>query len=45
MKKLTMHYTGVKKVRITTIGPIRLSKDKFREKWLQKVARLGQLGK
>lgn len=43
MKKLTMHYTGVKKVRITTIGPIRLSKDKFRAKWLQKVARLGQL--
>lgn len=45
MKKLTMHYTGVKKVRITTIGPIRLSKDKFRAKWLQKVARLGQLVK
>jgi len=27
MKKLTMNFIGVKKVWITTIGPIRLSKD------------------
>ncbi|WP_439490622.1 NAD(P)H-dependent oxidoreductase [Algoriphagus sp.] len=42
MKKVTMHYIGVKKVRITAIGPIRLSKEEFRAKWLKKVEKLGQ---
>ena len=42
MKKLTMHFVGVKKVKVTTIGPIRLSKESFREKWLQKVEKLGR---
>jgi len=42
MKKLTMQFVGVKKVKITTIGPIRFSKDKFREKWLKKVEKLGE---
>lgn len=42
IKKGTLHYIGVKKVRITTIGPIRLSKEKFRGKWLNKVEKLGQ---
>ncbi|MEM8524629.1 MAG: NAD(P)H-dependent oxidoreductase [Bacteroidota bacterium] len=37
MKKLTMNLIGVKKVRITSIGPIRLSKDEFRAKWLRKI--------
>ena len=32
MKKLTLQYVGVKKVKITTIGPIRLSTVEFREK-------------
>lgn len=41
MKRLTMQFVGVKKVRITTIGPIRLSTDKFRATWLQKVENLG----
>ncbi|NMH89665.1 NAD(P)H-dependent oxidoreductase [Flavivirga algicola] len=45
MKKLTMNFIGVKKVRITTIGPIRLSKEEFRIKWLKKVKKLGHLGK
>ncbi|MDY8136125.1 NAD(P)H-dependent oxidoreductase [Aquimarina sp. 2201CG5-10] len=45
MKKLTLNFIGIKKVQITTIGPIRLSKEKFREKWLKKVERLGQLNK
>ncbi|MEM9921554.1 MAG: NAD(P)H-dependent oxidoreductase, partial [Bacteroidota bacterium] len=35
MKKLTMQFVGVKKVRITSIGPLRLSTDAFRAKWLQ----------
>ncbi|MDR7131262.1 putative NADPH-quinone reductase [Algoriphagus sp. 4150] len=45
MKKVTMHYIGVKKVRITAIGPIRLSKEEFRTKWLKKVEKLGQMTK
>ena len=41
MKKLTLNFVGVSKVRITTIGPMRLSKDSFRSKWLNKVEQLG----
>ncbi len=41
MKRLTLNFVGVKKVRITSIGPIRLSKESFRNKWLQKVEKLG----
>lgn len=42
MKRLTMKFIGVKSVKTTTIGPIRLSKDKYREKWLKKIERLGE---
>jgi NAD(P)H dehydrogenase (quinone) len=42
MKKLTMQFVGVKSVKITSIGPIRLSTDNFRGKWLKKVERLGE---
>jgi len=45
MKKLTMQFVGVKKVKITTIGPIRLSTDEFREKWLKKIEKLGAQNK
>ncbi len=45
MKKLTLNFIGVKKVRSTTIGPIRHSKENFRVKWLRKVEKLGQLSK
>lgn len=41
MKKLTLKFIGIKPVRVTTIGPIRLSKQKFREKWIEKVQLLG----
>ncbi len=41
MKKLTLQFVGIKKVKITAIGPIRLSTDEFREKWLQKIEKLG----
>lgn len=41
MKKLTLHFSGIKPVRITSVGPIRLSKDSFREKWLKKIEKLG----
>ncbi|MEO0572285.1 MAG: NAD(P)H-dependent oxidoreductase [Bacteroidota bacterium] len=42
MKKLTMNFIGVKSVKITAIGPLRLSKDEFRQKWLAKVEKLGE---
>lgn len=44
MKKMTLHFSGIRPVRTTAIGPIRLSKDKYREKWLQRMERLGQKG-
>lgn len=45
MKKLTLHYIGVKKVHITTIAPIKHSTKAFRLKWLRKVEKLGQKNK
>ncbi len=45
MRKLTMNFVGVKKVKITTIAPLRLSTEGFRKKWLQKVEALGRKGK
>lgn len=42
MKGLTMNFTGVRRVKATTIGPIRLSTEEFRAKWLQKVTAIGQ---
>ena len=44
MKRLTMNFIGVKKVKVTTIGPIRLSKDSFRKKWLEQVEKMGMKG-
>ena len=41
MKKLTLQFCGINPVKVTTIGPIRLSKEKFRRKWLEKVYHLG----
>lgn len=41
MKKLTLQFVGVRKVKISSIGPMRLSKDQFRENWLKKVELLG----
>lgn len=41
LKKLTLEFCGVKPVKVTSIGPIRLSKEEFRMKWLQKVENLG----
>ena len=45
MKKLTMNFIGVKSVKITSIGPIRLSKDAHRAKWLSKIEKLGEANK
>lgn len=42
MKRLTLNYIGIRKVKITTIGPLRLSKEKYRLKWLSRVEGLGK---
>jgi len=45
MNKLTMNFIGVKSVKTTSIGPMRLSKEAFREKWLKKIEELGERNK
>jgi putative NADPH-quinone reductase len=42
MKKLTLNYVGIKRVKITSIGPMRLSKESFRKKWLKRIKLLGE---
>lgn len=41
MKRMTLNFVGIKPVRTTTIGPIRLSKDSYRANWLKKLEKLG----
>lgn len=41
VKSLTLEFVGIQPVRTTTIGPIRLSKESFRKKWLNKIEQLG----
>jgi putative NADPH-quinone reductase len=43
IKKLTLNFIGIKKVKFTTIGSLRLSKDAYREEWLEKIKKLGKL--
>ncbi len=45
MKKMTMSFIGVSSVKITSIGPLRFSKNEFRQKWLMKIEKLGELNK
>lgn len=45
MKKLTLEFCGIKPVKVTTIGPLRLSKESYRQNWLKKIERLGQQNK
>ncbi len=42
MKKNTLKYCGIRNIKATTIGPIRLSKQIWREKWLTKIEQLGK---
>jgi len=44
MKKCILGFCGITPVRITSIGPLRLSKPATRGKWLQKANRLGAQG-
>jgi NAD(P)H dehydrogenase (quinone) len=43
MKKSLLKFIGINPVKVTTIGPIRLSKDTYRNNYLNKVERLGEL--
>ena len=45
IKKLTLNFVGIKKVKFTTIGPLRLSKESYRKKWLEKIEKLGSQNK
>ena len=42
MKQLTLQFVGIQKVKVTAIGSIRLSKEKYRQKWLKKIEKLGE---
>ena len=44
MKKNTLEFCGIAPVRITLLGPLRLSKPSAREKWLEKAGQLGSQG-
>ncbi len=41
VKRMTLQFCGISPVRITNIGPIRLSKDEYRAKWLKRIETLG----
>lgn len=42
MKKTTLQFCGINPVRVTSIGPIRLSKERYRLKWIAKIEKLGE---
>ncbi len=42
MKKMTLQFSGINPVKITTIGPIRLSSEAYRSGWLDRVEGLGR---
>lgn len=42
MKKMTLNFVGIKPVYTTAIGPLRLSKESYRKKWLSKVENYGR---
>lgn len=41
VKKRTLQFCGIRKVKVTGIGPIRKSKEKFRKDWIEKITELG----
>ncbi|OSZ82797.1 NADPH:quinone reductase [Chitinophagaceae bacterium IBVUCB1] len=41
LKKLTLEFCGIKPVNTVAIGPLRLSKEKYRIKWLKKIENMG----
>jgi hypothetical protein len=43
LKKSTLEFCGIKPVKVTRIGPIKHSTLSWREKWLDKVEKMGTL--
>lgn len=41
LKKITLEFCGIKPVKTVRIGPIRLSKDSYRENWVSRIYKLG----
>ena len=42
LKTSTLEYCGIKPVKVTTIGPIKHSKDSFRSNWLSKIENIAR---
>jgi putative NADPH-quinone reductase len=42
LKKGILEFSGIKPVKITSFGPIKVSNDKKRKEWLDKIEKLGQ---
>jgi len=42
LKKSTLQFCGIKPVKVTYVGPIRSSKEEFRQKLIQKITTLGE---
>ena len=42
VKKRTLQFCGINKVKVTGIGPIRKSTQNFRERWIEKIEELGR---
>jgi NAD(P)H dehydrogenase (quinone) len=42
LKKHTLEFCGIKPVKVTAIGPVKNSKEKFRKDWLTKVEVIGK---
>jgi NAD(P)H dehydrogenase (quinone) len=40
--KLTLEFCGIKPVKVSNIGPLKLSKEAYRKKWLDKVEAMGR---
>ncbi len=40
-KKMTLEFCGIKPVKTTNIGPLRLSTQEYRKKWLEKIKKMG----
>lgn len=45
IKKSTLNFCGITPVKVTNIGPLKLSKETYRENWLNKIEKLGQQNK
>lgn len=42
IKKLTLEFCGIKPVKVSSIGPLKNSKESFRTKWLERIEGLGR---